>query len=108
MAKPVRGREAPLFVGVVKDELVIRIGLATLADGYENSEHGQPFDERRNEFLHAKVTDPAAFAAEVHLQLVDEEEDGSTPVTKLLDKVCAKAVEDGGDGVEYPEVTPDG
>jgi hypothetical protein len=108
VGKPLRGRKVGLSVAVADGELVIRIGVATLAEGYEHAAHGQPYDVARNDFRQAKVTGPVTFAREVCRQLEREEEDGATLLSDMLDKACARAVEDGAEGVKYPEVTPHG
>ena len=93
--RPTQSRAGgPLFVGVVDDELVIRIGVGTLAWAFESGEENQPFDEKANDFRRSwRVTDPHKFAKGVGNGLCDEEEDGSTPLTKILDEAFIKAVE---------------
>jgi hypothetical protein len=84
----------PLTVGVEGDQLVIRIGVDTLAWCFEISEGNQPFDEKANDFRRAwKVTDKYRFAKGVASGLCNEEEDGSTPLTDILDKACIDAIE---------------
>jgi len=51
-----------------------------------------------------KVTNIAGFAKDVANALNDEDEDGSTPVTRLLDAAILHAIEQGSEHVE--EVTP--
>lgn len=88
-------KDAPLKVGVEGDELVIRIGIGTLAYCFETGEENQPFDEKANDFRRSfKVTDPHKFAKGVGVALQDEEEDGSTPLTKIMDEAFIRAVED--------------
>jgi hypothetical protein len=85
----------PLTVGVEGDQLVIRIGVDTLAWCYEISDDNQPYDEKIGDFRRAwKVTDPHKFAKGVGIGLQDEEEDGSTPLTMILDAACVRAIED--------------
>lgn len=85
----------PLTVGVEGDQLVIRIGVDTLAWAFEISEENQPFDEKLNDFRGSwKVIDRHKFAKGVGIGLQDEREDGSTPLTDVLDKACIKAIED--------------
>lgn len=92
MKKTLAGQ--PLTVGVEKDELVIRIGVNTLAFSFEVSEDNQPFDKKANDFRRAfKVTDKHRFAEGVSVGLTNEEEDGSTPFTKILDEAFIYAVE---------------
>jgi hypothetical protein len=85
----------PLTVGVEGDQLVIRIGVDTLAWCFEISEDNQPFDEKAKDFRREwKVVDPHKFAKGVGSGLCIEEEDGSTPLTCILDAACVTAVED--------------
>lgn len=84
----------PLTIGVEGDQLVIRIGVDTLAFCFEIGEENQPFDEKANDFRRAyKVIDRHKFAKGVADGLQDEEEDGSTPLTNILDAAFIKAVE---------------
>jgi len=84
----------PLTVGVEGDQLVIRIGVDTLAFCFEISEDNQPFDDEANDFRRSwKVTDKHKFAIGVAGGLRIEKEDGSTPLTDVLDAACIAAVE---------------
>lgn len=97
---PELGKEAGLTVEVEDGQLVIRIGVGTLAFRWENCEENNPFIHSRNDFKRLwKVTKPEVFARDVRIALCAEGEDGSTPVTKLLDAACLAAIEDGSDGV---------
>lgn len=92
--KKVRGREAPLQAGIVKGELVIRIGVEVLAFA--------AMEGQKNEMnVYYKVTDVDEFAKEVMLAMLHEEEDGSSPLTDFLDAAGTAAVEDGSIGVEH-------
>lgn len=92
--KTLAGR--PLKIGVEKGELVIRIGIDTLAWCFEIGEGNQSFDDEANDFRREfKVTDVKKFAEGVANALCDEEEDGSTPITRILDSAFIRAVEDG-------------
>ena len=85
----------PLTIGVEGDELVIRIGVDTLQFAFEMGEDNQPFDDEVNDFRRSwKVTDKHKFARGVGNALCNEEEDGSTPLTKVLDEAYIHAVED--------------
>jgi hypothetical protein len=85
----------PLTVGVEGDQLVIRIGVDTLAWCFEICEDNQPYDEKARDFRREwKVVDPHKFAKGVAYGLCIEEEDGSTPLTGILDAACVTAVED--------------
>lgn len=85
----------PLTIKVEGDQLVIRIGVDTLAWCFEISDDNQPYDEKANDYRRAwKVTDKHKFAKGVGVGLQVEEEDGSTPLTKILDEACTHAIED--------------
>lgn len=89
------GSAFPLTIGVENDELVIRIGVGTLAYCFEISDDNNPYDEEINDFRRAyRVTDKHKFATGVANALTIEEEDGSTPLTKILDEAYIVAVED--------------
>lgn len=81
-------------VGVEGNELVIRVDLDWLKYAFEVSEENQPYDEKAADFRREwKVTDKARFGHGVALALQAEEEDGSTPLTALLDAAFGIAVE---------------
>lgn len=88
--EPVEPDDEPLRVAVVGGRLVISIGVRTLAFAVANSpdHEGDPI----------KITDPLAAAKEIRVELVREEEDGTTEVHKLLDKAAYDAWENGGEG----------
>ena len=91
-SKTLAGR--PLKIGVEGDELVIRIGVDTLAFCFEISDDNQPFDATENDFRRSfKVIDKHEFAKGVANGLCNEEEDGSSPVTRALDAACIDSVE---------------
>lgn len=94
--------DKPLEVHVTDDGiLTISIGVERLAYSFEMHEENNPFNEEKNDFVQTfKVINPQTFARDVRVALLQEEEDGSTPLTVLLDKACWDAVEDGSQGVE--------
>ena len=82
----------PLEVGVEENQLVIRIGVDTLAFAFEVGEENNPYVSN---FVRSwKVTDKHRFAEGVANRLCNEEEDGSTPLTNILDVAFIQAVED--------------
>lgn len=83
-----------LFVGVEPGVLVIRIPIDTLAWA---ANHG-PLNN--GEVPMFRVTDNALFAGSVALALEREDEDGSTPVTRMFDAAFERAIEDCDSGVE--------
>lgn len=50
-----------------------------------------------------KVTDEDAFARDLIGELNREEEDGTTPIHRLLDAMINEALESGGEGIEEHE-----
>lgn len=85
----------PLTIGVESDQLVIRIGVDTLAFCFEMSEDNQPFDDEAQDFRRAwRVDNRHKFAEGVAIGLQLQEEDGSTPLTHILDAACIRAIED--------------
>lgn len=87
-------KDQQLKVEVVDDRLVISIGIGLLAFAVQASSDASGWPEDWY------VSDPAAFAAEVARQLENEEEDGTTPVHRMLDAAALEALEQGADGVE--------
>jgi hypothetical protein len=101
-------RDTPLSVKLHDGDLIIRIGIDRLAFCAERQDDWNPFDPEHNDFVQKwYVSDKSEFAKDVCRQLQAEEEDGSTPLSDLLDKVCTAAMEDGSTGVdERPPGTP--
>lgn len=90
----------PLTCHVEGDRISVYIGFDELAFAAAN--HPDFWDGESGEDVpNVKITDPAVFALEVVRQMNREEEDGSTMVTKLLDKAISDAVGDGCDGVDH-------
>lgn len=96
-------QDAPLTVRVEDDQLVIRIGLAVLADApRQHNDWRNDDDEPR-----LTVTDATVFANEIVAALQREEEDGTTPVHVMLDDAITYVVEQGGEGIELGEDSAD-
>ncbi|MHA6236856.1 hypothetical protein [Pseudomonas fluorescens group sp. PF-69] len=87
-------------VTVEGDELVIRIHQRTLAhsvamgDNWPVSGDGQPM---------AFVIDQALLMAEVATQLLEEDEQGATPLHHLFDAAAMAIIEQGGESIELRE-----
>lgn len=92
----------PLTVNITDEgELTIRIGINTLAFRSDRQEKNNPYDEATGGFKRLwRVVDAVEFAKEVLTELCREGEDGSTPLTDLLDKVCWNAIDNGCFGIE--------
>lgn len=85
---PLVGEESPLRVNVIRGELVVRVGINRL-DGHDQHESipALKFDDR------------TVWALDVAKELCSEEEDGSTPLSDLLDKCINAAIENGSTGL---------
>jgi hypothetical protein len=93
-------QDTPLTVEVHGSQLVIRIGIETLAWAAEHQDSWNPYDEAKGDFQQKyTVTNALAFAKDVRGRLLDEEEDGSTPIGGLLDRMCNAVVEYGDESV---------
>lgn len=73
------------------------VGPAVLRFAAEN--HDEFFDPDKNEYS-LRVTDITAFAREVARAMNDEDEDGSTRLSRALDSAIAYAAEQGCEGLE--------
>lgn len=95
-----KDRDKPLTITIEQEQLVIRIGISTLAFAFDHSEENNPWNDEKNDFVRSfKVTNKKEFANDVLITLREEKEDGSTLLTDLLDKACNTAVENGSRGV---------
>jgi len=90
-------KKRPLTVRLERDELVIRIGIDTLAF---TTDECPIFYNGDRDASDVKVVNQKEWARDVIDSLMHEEEDGSTPVTELLDKVMSDAVDAGSIAVE--------
>lgn len=102
-----------LTVSVRNGQLVIAIGVRTLAHAvthadwankWQAGESGEPGDYVRT----FAITDAGTFAEEVAHMMQEEAEDGSSPLSDFLDKMCEAAVDDGSEVVEYDQRIPFG
>ena len=97
----IRGADASLTVDIIEDEIIIRIGIGTLAWAFDHMKENNPYDDAARDFVQKwKVTDPMEFATDVVGELTNEEEDGSHPLNRLLDQVSNAAVDQGSLGID--------
>lgn len=95
---------APLSVAVDRNELVIRIGVNTLAHAAVASDWATPYDDEENDFIRTfAIADPLQFAKDVAHALRDEREDGSSLLTDVLDKAAQEAINQGSEGIDDRE-----
>lgn len=98
-------KDRPLQATIIDDELVVRIGVETLAFAAEHVELPiRGFGE--TVYPHWKVADAAELARDVCRKLSHEAEDGSSPLTQLFDEAIIEAYEDGSTGFADDEREP--
>lgn len=96
-----KGADAPLTVDVENEEVVIRIGIGILAWAFDHMEENNPWSDDKCDYVQKwKVSNPVEFAKDVVGELTNEAEDGSNPLTSLLDQVSTAAADQGSLGVE--------
>lgn len=100
MSKKIALKDTPLYCGIENNQLVIRIGVATLAFA----------DKERYDDMWGKhtITDPKRFAGDVVHAMQVEEEDGSSPLTNFLDRAMLDAILDGSAWIETTELVEEG
>lgn len=82
-------KSKPLRVAIERGQLVISIGVDTLAFAFEHSNSGAG----------SKVTNPLKFAEDVLAELLREEENGATLVHDLLDEACVTTCQQGSEWI---------
>lgn len=82
---------------IIDGKLVVALRIETLAHAARHSEY---FFQCAEQGMQLKITDEAAFAKSVANALNREEEDGSTPITRMLDEATEWVSEQGEDGIE--------
>ena len=92
--------DAPLRTEIVRGQLVISIGINTLAFAFDASAHAGVHDDKLGWRRIANVKSPTIFAKDVAIALEHEEEDGSTPLHHLLDNAGKSAMENGSLGID--------
>ncbi len=91
----------PLTARVTSGKVVIEIGVETLAHAASYAEWANRYDAESGDYLRDfAITDPSVFAKEVVRAMLDERENGSSPLSDFLDKAMQDALDDGADGVE--------
>lgn len=94
-------KDQPLVVKIEDEELVLRIGINTLAFAADAQDAFVPYDEEKGDWVRKyKVTDPKEFASDIKRAMQDEREDGSSPLTDFLDKMTIAALDDGSIAIE--------
>lgn len=83
--------------------IVIRVPASTLKRVAQYLPAFERHDEETGDTLVPKITDPKVFAKEVLHTLRREEEDGTTLVHEMFDKAIEEAVEQGAEGIVFPE-----
>ena len=94
-----RRDDFPLRCEVADGYLDLGVGFKILRFAAEN--HPDFWDgESGTDVPNIKICDMDLFSKDVVLAINDEDEDGSTLLTRMLDAAIKQAVEDGSEGVE--------
>jgi hypothetical protein len=103
---PVKPVDLPLVCRIEGEQLVIRIGIDTLAFATEHCEKFYDYDKHDGP-PYVKVVDKNALAHDTVHELLREREDGATPLCFLFDDAAEAALEDGSLAFcDETEVTP--
>ena len=95
----------PLAVRVQRGRLTVEIGIDVLAYAVAFSDWANPFDEAKDDYIRTfAITDPVQFAKDVKYAMLHEREDGSTPLSDFLDKMCEAALDDGSTGTDEASI----
>jgi hypothetical protein len=92
--------ERPLSVKVDRGQLVIRIGINTLAFCAERCPRFYDHEKHDADGSYVRVTDKAELAKDIARALQHEQEDGTTPLHILLDDAIEYAYGDGSLGFQ--------
>jgi hypothetical protein len=82
--------------------LLIRLSIPTLAHAARHSDY---FFQSRESGTPLVITNEAVFAESVCNSLNSEAEDGSTPISRMLDKATAHVADQGEDGIDVEPTT---
>lgn len=94
-------RNAPLDCKIEDGEVIIRIGVDTLSFAAQSREPFTQYDDTVGDWRKFWiVSDADQFALDVRQEMIREEEDGSSPLTNLLDKMFENALDQGSLGVQ--------
>lgn len=96
---PKRRKDAPLDVAIEHGQLVIRMGISTLAFAAENCPELYD-DVKKPSPPYAKVTQQKKFAEDIARALCYEQEDGTTPIHVVIDQAILHAIGDGSEWIE--------
>ena len=101
-------RDQPLSCKIEGEELVIRIGIDILAWSQQSERRDTPFwvyDQEQAKYAPQwKIINNLEWAKDVVREITREEEDGSSPLTNLLDKASEAALDQGSLAVWGPEL----
>lgn len=88
-------KEQPLKCGIEGQQLVIRIGLATLQHAAEHCPKFYDDGTSPGEPPYEKVVNAEELGRDVVSAMTHEQEDGSSPLSKLFDQAFVRARDDG-------------
>ena len=93
--------DQPLVASLEDHQIVIRIGINTLAYCFDISTANNPYVDAKDAFIQSfKVIKQIEFANDVVSEMMSEGEDGSSMLTDLIETACDRAVDNGSGGVD--------
>lgn len=95
--------DAPLRASVSNGILVIEIGIDTLQHAAENCPALYDGTVENCDPPYCKVVDKFELANSVKREMFHEREDGSSPISDLLDEAIVAAIEDGSEAFAYDD-----
>jgi hypothetical protein len=91
--------DIPLKSQIIDGQLIISIGVNTMAWAAEQSDDLG--------FISLEVVNKAEFARDIQRELNEESEDGSTMITRMLDKAVIQTIEQGSIAIRTEETAED-
>lgn len=105
MKKKIKPQNYPLKCSIRNQQLIIQIGISTLADCTEQQAEAELYDG--DDTLPVKlpwhICDATEFAKDVASEMQCEDEAGASPLTNFIDQMCIAAVNNGTIRIEFDE-----
>lgn len=92
-----QNKDKPLTVEVKDDQLIIKVGIGTIAH-CTMSEMGGPLNEKK---VSLREGQELQWAKDISYEINMEDDGGNTPLYKFLDKMMIKASENGSAALEW-------
>ncbi len=95
-------KNSPLSVSVDDGELVIRIGVNTLAGAVAGGNDFHAYEEDVDGYFRQfAIIDAEGFARDVAREFQREDEAGASPLSNAIDSMAMAAIDDGSENIKY-------